>query len=209
MRANIPGTLQPGRQAGSAPGFEHILGQLQSSAQGMNRAPLLGIAACTSGDGATFVTNALARQLAAKSRKRVLQTDFRDLFLASVCTASELMSYCVFTDQQGRWRLSAPKGMRLLQDLVPEGDLRRAIAALGSRFDFLVVDCAAVTTSGWIWPLAPFLDELLLVVAAGETRRQQVHYAQRLIEQAGARLSGCVLNKRTYPLPEAVYRLLS
>jgi Mrp family chromosome partitioning ATPase len=193
----------------SAPGFERLLAQLQSSAQGMSRAPVLGIAACRSGDGATFVTNALARQLTTKSRKRVLQADFRDLFLASGCTATELMSQCVFTDQQGRWRLSAPRGMRVLHDLVPEGDLRRALATLESQFDFLVVDCAAVTTSGWLWPLAPFLDEVLLVVAAGETRRQQVHYAQQLIEEAGARLSGCVLNKRTYPLPEAVYRLLS
>ena len=46
-----------------ATGSNRFLGQLQASGQGLNRARVLGVIGCRSGDGATFVLAALARLL--------------------------------------------------------------------------------------------------------------------------------------------------
>jgi Mrp family chromosome partitioning ATPase len=192
-------------------GFEQVLGQLQASGQELNRARVLGVIGCRRGDGATFVLRSLARLLAAKSRKRILQADCLDLFSTSSLPPADLLAHCWFTDQPGRWVLSpsSERGPARVPESGPEGSLRHAMSVLDSQFDFVLLDCGAVTASGNLWRLAPVIDDLLLVVAAGETRRDQVLYAQRIIEQSGARLSGCILNKRTYPLPPLIHRWLS
>lgn len=188
--------------------FDQVLGHLQASAQGLDRARVLGVVGCRSGDGTTFVFAALGRLLAARSCKRILQADCADLFIASGFTPAELLSHCWFTEQPGRWRFSRPDGIGLPSD-APEGNLRSAMEVLESQFDFVLLDCGAITTSGRLWQLAPLIDDLFLVVAAGETRRDQVSFAQRIIAQSGAHLAGCILNKRTYPLPRPIHRLLS
>jgi Mrp family chromosome partitioning ATPase len=204
-------TFSDVHERANSAGLEQVLGQLQASGQGLNRARVLGITGCRSGDGATFVLGTLARLLATRSRKRVLQADSVDLFTASCLTPAELLARCWFTDQPGRWILSPTKATSpsRLGESAPEGNLGNAMSVLDSQFDFVVLDCGAVTSSGRLWQLAPLIDDLLLVVAAGETRRDQVLYAQRIIEQSGARLSGCILNKRTYPLPTSIHRVLS
>ncbi len=204
-------TFSDVREPANSQGFEQVLGQLQASGQGLNRARVLGIIGCRSGDGATFVLATLARLLATRSGKRILQADCLDLFAASRLTPAELLTHCWFTDQPGRWILSPAEGTSAsrLDESAPEGNLRRAMSVLDSQFDFVLLDCGAVTASGRLWHLASLIDDLLLVVAAGETRRDQVLYAQRIIEQSGSRLSGCILNKRTYPLPPLIHCLLS
>jgi Mrp family chromosome partitioning ATPase len=208
MKTLLQGTSpQPGR-AGTEAGLEQVLGRLQSLAQNLHRACVLGVVGCKSGDGATFVADALARDLATLSRKRVLQADCEDLLAASALPSADIIAHCFYTDQSGRWRLTLPRAKRGPRALMPDGDPRDTIRVLDSHFDFVLLDCAAVTAQGWLWQVAPLLDDLFLVVAHGETRRDQVRYAQQLIAQAGARLSGCILNKRKYPLPGMLYRMM-
>jgi len=208
MTATSPDVMEPATSDEFEQCFGQVLGQLQAAAQGLNRARVLGVVGCRSGDGASFVYAALSRLLAARSRKRVLQADCADLFVASGLPPAELLSRCWFTEQPGRWKFSAPR-LAGLPDDAPEGNLSSAMEVLDSQFDFVLLDCGAITASGRLWQLAPLIDDLLLVVAAGETRRDQVIFAQRIIEQSGAHLAGCILNKRTYPLPSSIHRLLS
>jgi Mrp family chromosome partitioning ATPase len=72
----------------------------------------------------------------------------------------------------------------------------------------VLLDCGAVNGAGQIWQVGQVVDDVFLVVAAGETTRDQITFAQRIVAQAGANLSGCILNKRTYPIPSLVHRLL-
>jgi protein-tyrosine kinase len=52
------------------------------------------------------------------------------------------------------------------------------------------------------------VDGVVLVVRAGRTSREAVLQAKKRLQLAGARLLGVVLNDRTYPLPEFLYRRL-
>jgi len=197
----------------SVPGeiFGQILGQLEAARQSASRARVLGIAGCRSGDGATYVLGTLALRLASRSRRGVLRAACEDLLLASRLERSELLAQCSFTNEAGLWLLSSPErgSSSGSSGIASEADLKTAMGVLGSRFDFVLVDCGAVNVSGGIWRVAPIVDDVLLVVAAGETTRHQITYAQRIIAQSGAHLSGCILNRRTYPLPGILHRLLS
>lgn len=208
MKTLTQGGTTSSKKAGPDLGLEQILGRLQSMAQNMHRACVVGIAGCASGDGTTFVVDTLARDLATRSRKRVLQADCADLLAATPLPSNEIIAHCFYTDQAGRWRLAVSRANRGPRALLPEGNPRDVIRVLDSHFDFVLLDCGAITGQGWLWRVAPMLDDLFLVVAHGETRSDQVRYAQQLIAQAGARISGCVLNKRQYPVPGVVYRMM-
>jgi Mrp family chromosome partitioning ATPase len=56
--------------------------------------------------------------------------------------------------------------------------------------------------------LASLIDGVAIVVAAGQTRRDQIRRAQNVIEQAGGNFLGFVLNQRSYPVPNWLYHRL-
>lgn len=192
-------------------GFDQIVGRAEAGRQHRGRAGVIAIAGCRSGDGTTFVLRQLARCLAERSRKGVLQANCSDLVLASHLKPGELLAQCSFTREAGLWLLSAPGRHSAANFSAPPGeaDLISAMSVLSARFDFVLLDCGAVNSGGQIWQVGPIVDDVFLVVAAGETKRDQITYAQRIIAQSGGQLSGCILNKRTYPLPSFVHRLLN
>jgi hypothetical protein len=48
------------------------------------------------------------------------------------------------------------------------------------------------------------LEGVLLVVEGNKTTRSQLDHLERTVEMAGGRIVGCVLNKRTYPIPARI-----
>ncbi len=82
------------------------------------------------------------------------------------------------------------------------------IASLRKRSDCILLDCGSLEASTDLLRLAQFTDAVLLVVEAGRTGKDQVDRAARVIGEAGGTLIGCVLNKRRYPVPDWLYRLL-
>ena len=56
--------------------------------------------------------------------------------------------------------------------------------------------------------MAKMIDGVILVVAAGQTRRDQIEQARKLLESSACEVIGLVLNKRTYPIPGFISRIL-
>jgi Mrp family chromosome partitioning ATPase len=75
-------------------------------------------------------------------------------------------------------------------------------------FDYVLIDCPALTEAGDALRLSPDSDGAFLVVAAERTRRDQIEHAQKMLLHSTDRLLGLVLNRRTYPVPEFLYKLL-
>ena len=75
-------------------------------------------------------------------------------------------------------------------------------------FDYVLIDCPALNVAGDALRLSQDSDGLFLVVAAGLTRRDQIEHAQKMLHHSTDRLLGMVLNRRTYPVPDFLYRLL-
>jgi hypothetical protein len=76
------------------------------------------------------------------------------------------------------------------------------------HFDFMLIDCPALNETGDALRLAPEVDGVFLVVAAGKTRRDQIDHAQRMLNYSSDRYRGLILNQRTYPVPSFLYRFL-
>jgi len=86
--------------------------------------------------------------------------------------------------------------------------LRIRMAELMSIFDYVIVDAPAASLYADAAFLGRLVDGVVLVVEAGATRRHTAQKAKHDLESAGAAVLGVVLNKRTYPIPESIYRVL-
>ena len=75
-------------------------------------------------------------------------------------------------------------------------------------FDYVLIDCPALHTATDTLSLAPFIDGIILVVEAGKTRKEQIRNAEKSIQFAHGRLLGHILNKRSYVVPNWLYRRL-
>jgi hypothetical protein len=83
-----------------------------------------------------------------------------------------------------------------------------AVDALRVSFDNILVDCGSVKDSTDAALLGSSVDGVVIVVDAGQSRRDEILNSQRMIETAGGKFLGFVLNKRRYPVPEWLYRRL-
>jgi hypothetical protein len=90
-------------------------------------------------------------------------------------------------------------------DAAEEEDLWKI---LRRRFRYILVDCSALECSAEIFSLAPRIDGTVLVVRAGFSPKPAIQRAARLLGLGPAAFVGCILNRRTYPVPDFLYRFL-
>ena len=73
--------------------------------------------------------------------------------------------------------------------------MRAVIAELAERFDVVLIDSPPVLPVADALILSGYADGVLLVVAAGQTRRAELRRAAEKLAQASAPVVGMVLNK--------------
>ena len=81
-------------------------------------------------------------------------------------------------------------------------------ADLSTRFDYVLIDAGRTLGQVEAALLAPSVDGTVLVVRANHTKREVLAKAEAEIRSHGGRVVGSILNRRTFPIPEAVYRRL-
>jgi len=86
--------------------------------------------------------------------------------------------------------------------------LRARITELRGEFDHLLVDTPPVHSYNDAMLLAQLTDGVILVVGSNSTRREPARVAKKSFEAANIAMLGAVLNKRTFPIPEALYKKL-
>lgn len=74
------------------------------------------------------------------------------------------------------------------------------------KFDVVLIDSAPLNEARDSIALAAHCGGVVLVVNEGKTRRQIVKVAMSALAQNKANVLGAVLNNRTYPIPENIYR---
>ena len=77
---------------------------------------------------------------------------------------------------------------------------------LGSQHHCIVLDLPNMAHAEATARLAGACDAALLVVAGNDVNREVVRQAVHRLAESGVRMLGVVLNKRTYPIPEKLYR---
>ena len=101
-------------------------------------------------------------------------------------------------------------GLRLpeVEMVTGQQDVAEVFAALRDRHDCVLLDCGGLDSSVDLLRFAPATDGVVLVVQAGRAGKEQINRAAQMITEAQGTLLGFVLNKRRYPIPNWLYRLL-
>jgi Mrp family chromosome partitioning ATPase len=86
--------------------------------------------------------------------------------------------------------------------------LRASLREVRKQFGYVLIDAEPVGQPADAAALGPATDGVVLVLEANATRRVAALSAKEALEAAGVRLLGTVLNDRTFPIPETLYRKL-
>ncbi len=102
-----------------------------------------------------------------------------------------------------------------LEGLLSNGDLacgaeqlRSSLREVRKEFAYVLIDAEPVGQQADAAALGQAADGVVLVLEANATRRVAALSAKAALEAAGVRLLGAVLNDRTFPIPEKLYRKL-
>jgi protein-tyrosine kinase len=83
-----------------------------------------------------------------------------------------------------------------------------SVAQLRSKFDYILVDAPVANASNDALSLGKIADGVVLVIGANKTRRELALRVKQEFEAAGVQVVGAVLNNRTFPVPDFIYRRL-
>lgn len=103
--------------------------------------------------------------------------------------------------------------------LMPSGSLRSDLrtqaercrtrfAQLREEFNYVLISAPPLVLETEALLMGQLADGIVLVVEANKTRREAVRRAKQRLKTAQVELLGAVLDKRTFPIPEFLYRRL-
>lgn len=106
------------------------------------------------------------------------------------------------------WLLPTGRSSEHLSFSAISDGLKARIDELRGAFEYVVIHAGPLRleTSGML--ISRWTDGVVLVVEANSTRRDSAKKVKESLQAASVNLLGVVLNNRTFPIPEAIYRRL-
>jgi len=92
--------------------------------------------------------------------------------------------------------------------LLTSDRMRLRLAELGRAFDYVLMDVPSLNSSDHGIILGSSCDGVVLVLKANSSRRESARQAMQQFQAANIPVLGAVLNQRTFPIPEKIYKLL-
>ncbi len=181
------------------------------------------LSGATSGEGVTTLVTFLGTSLAVRDGKKTLVIDasfksprFSRIFgllgkpgLSDYCSGSAELSDVLYRTDSDELFLMGIGTDLYNPSLILSSDRARSLASeLTQRFDYVLFDTGAVLSNAETSMLAAGVDGVILIVRAGRTKREVLLKAEKLIRFSGGRVIGSVLNRREFPIPEAIYKRL-
>jgi protein-tyrosine kinase len=173
-----------------------------------------------SGEGVSYIVDAAAKSLAANSSMRVLAANSRSLQSIGLPDRNQIASYCTQTSTDNLLKLDGSNSDNRLRFIDRRAGIRtrewksdpsfrtECMAALRWNFDFILIDCPSLATSTEATEMTQIVSGYVLVVEAGRTSREEIARGVKSIESAGGKVLGCVLNRRKYPVPSWLFKLI-
>jgi receptor protein-tyrosine kinase len=106
------------------------------------------------------------------------------------------------------WLLSSGSLAADSPNLLSSDRLSERVAELRQDFEFVIIDAPPLTRYSDALVLGQLSDGLVLVLEADSTRREAASVAASTLRSASIPILAAVLNKRTFPIPEAIYKRL-
>jgi len=117
--------------------------------------------------------------------------------LASVLTGERPLESALtpVAGAEGLWMLGTRSVAAHPTELLGSGRMRAIVAELAGRFDIVLIDSPPVLPVADALILSGYADAVLLVAAAGQTRKAELRRTTEKLAQASAPVVGIVLNK--------------
>jgi Mrp family chromosome partitioning ATPase len=93
-------------------------------------------------------------------------------------------------------------------ELLTSDRMRLRLAELGRAFDYVLMDVPSLNSSNHGIVLGSSCDGVVLVLKANSSRRESARQAVQQFQAANIPVLGAVLNQRTFPIPEKIYKML-
>lgn len=112
------------------------------------------------------------------------------------------------TRSSNLWLLPCGSQVSELGTLLRPDRLKARMADLRAQFDYVLISAQPVHLAVDAVVLSQTSDGVVLVLEANSSRREVAQQVKLTLEAAGVKLLGAVLNNRTFPIPDVVYRKL-
>jgi Mrp family chromosome partitioning ATPase len=180
-------------------------------------------AATESGNGCSWLCARLAELLAFQVTRTVclLDCNFRrpglhqqfglenHYGLSESLTQNEsLRQYLRPLSRPNLWLLTSGSPLENGPALLGSDRMRLRLQELRQEFDHIVVDSPALDTGNDSVALGGLSDGVVLVLKANASRRDTALKAMQEFQAASVSVRGVVLNRRTFPIPESIYKRL-
>jgi Mrp family chromosome partitioning ATPase len=106
------------------------------------------------------------------------------------------------------WLLSCGASDENARDLLTSERMRMRMSELRAEFDYVLMDVAPFNVCNHGTVLGGFADGVVLVLKANSSRRDSTWEITQQLQASNVRVLGAVLNQRTFPIPERIYRHL-
>jgi Mrp family chromosome partitioning ATPase len=106
------------------------------------------------------------------------------------------------------WLISSHSAAQIYGVTASLEQVRSQIRDLSPHFAHMVINAPPAGLYNDAGLLGQRTDGVVLVLEANSTRRAAARKAKQALEAANVRVLGTVLNNRTFPIPEKIYRLL-
>jgi Mrp family chromosome partitioning ATPase len=195
---------------------------IQKQSQSHGKSFVVAFTSYLPAEGVSYVAQSFGIELSKRTGKRTLIADAERMSQIDVMKYGEIAHYCFQTDVPNLWSLPAEEDTReeiidadendsmYLQNYgsSPMEIIFNNLQTLRYVFDYILLDCPALSVSDDISFLVPETDGVMVVVEADQTKREHIQNAQQTIERADGNLLGFILNKRQYPVPGWIYNRL-
>lgn len=180
-------------------------------------------AATESGNGCSWVCARVAEVLACQVSGSVclVDTNFRNPGLHSqfaeenaqglsdaLLKSDPVRGFARVLGHPNLWLVSAGSKLEEAQSLLSSDRMRLRMSELRAEFDYVLMDVSPVSDSHDAVMLGSGCDGVVLVLKANSSRRESARKAMQDMQNAKAHVLGAVLNQRTFPIPEAIYKKL-
>lgn len=125
----------------------------------------------------------------------------------ALLTPGPLRSYLQRLSRPNLWLLSSGSVQTNQPTLLSSESMRTRLAKLYAQFDYVLLDVAALNTSNDGIALGSSADGVVIVVRANASRREIARKTLQELQGAKVPALGVVLNQRTFPIPQAIYKL--
>jgi capsular exopolysaccharide synthesis family protein len=126
----------------------------------------------------------------------------------SVLVEGSLRNFVKQLKPSNLWLLSAGNLVSESPSLLNSERLKLRLQELRQQFDFVLIDVPALNLYADAIALGTIADGVVVVLEADSTRRESALKGLETLREAHVEILGAVLNRRTFPIPDFVYRRL-